>query len=102
VVFSRETAMEIVRRSEVLLPIMDPNWKILTRLRESAAAKREISPAVRPLVTENLLQVCRDPALGFVISPQTVGLESLRQHAGARKDWSLYDCRRLGSSVPHR
>ncbi|HEY2145220.1 MAG TPA: hypothetical protein VGH12_04060, partial [Steroidobacteraceae bacterium] len=31
-VFSRATAMEIARRSDVLLPVTDPDWKILTHL----------------------------------------------------------------------
>ena len=38
VVFSRATALEVQRRSQVLLPLMDPNWKILTSL--SAESRR--------------------------------------------------------------
>jgi hypothetical protein len=96
VVFSRATAMEVKRRSEVLLPIMDPNWKILTRLRDSAATKHKVDPVIRPLSAASLTQVCSDPILGFVISPQNVGFDPLRhEHAGMWKNWNLYDCRHV-------
>jgi hypothetical protein len=100
VVFSRVTALEVRRRSEVLVPLMDPNWKILTRLR----AKRELGPnseaTTRPLTSKNLIQVCADPQLGFVISQEMVGFAPLRrEHAGVWKDWNLYDCR-IVRSVP--
>jgi hypothetical protein len=101
VVFSRATAMEIQRRSDVLLPIMDPNWKILTNLRESADARHKINPAVRPLSAMNLAEVCTDPALGFVISKQKVAIGSLRHEvAGAWRDWNLYDCRYVRAIRP--
>ena len=38
VVFSRTTALEVRRRSEVLLPLMDPDWKLLST---EAAARSE-------------------------------------------------------------
>ena len=100
VVFSRATAMEVQRRSDVLLPIMDPNWNILTNLRESAAAKHKINPAIRPLSATNLTQICVDSALGFVISPKKVAFDSLRhERAGAWTDWNLYDCRHIRSTT---
>jgi hypothetical protein len=102
VVFSRATAMEVQRRSDVLLPVMDPNWKILTNLRESAAARRKINPAVRPLSAMNLAHVCEDAALGFVISKQKVAIGSLRHEvAGAWRDWNLYDCRYVRAIRPN-
>ncbi len=96
VVFSRATAIEVRRRSEVLAPLMDPNWKILTGLRAKPGFKSE----TRPLTPKNLIQVCADPQLGFVISHDKVGFDPLRhEHAGAWKDWNLYDCRKV-RSVP--
>jgi len=94
VVFSRTTAMEIRRRSQVLLPLTDPTWKILTGLRRHAAKLKDRAPT-RPLTAASLVQVCSDAQLGFVISPEDVGFDALRHtRAGAWKDWNLYDCRR--------
>jgi hypothetical protein len=93
VVFSRPTALEVQRRSEMLLPLMDPNWKILTRLRAGAADKRELEVPTRPLTAVSLNQVCADAQLGFVISNQDVGFDPVsHQKAGPWKDWNLYDC----------
>jgi hypothetical protein len=100
VVFSRATALEVRRRSEVLVPLMDPNWKILTRLRAKPGPRSKSEASARPLTPENLIQVCSDPQLGFIISQDKVGFEPLRhEHAGAWKDWNLYDCRKV-RSVP--
>jgi hypothetical protein len=101
VVFSRTTALEVRRRSEVLLPLLDANWKIRTSLRAKADAGRAGYPSARTLTSENLAQVCADPQLGFVASPRDVGFDPLRhQTPGAWKDWSLYDCRKVRSRVP--
>jgi hypothetical protein len=102
VVFSRATAVEVQRRSRVLLPLVDPNWKILSGLRADAAAgKHRIEAASRPLTVRRLTQVCADPQLGFVISPENVGFDPLRhEHAGAWKDWNLYDCHKVRSAEP--
>jgi hypothetical protein len=98
VVFSRSTALEVRRRSEVLVPLMDPNWKILTRLRAKPGLGPKNEPATRPLTPKNLIQVCADLQLGFVISQDKVGFDPLRhEHAGAWKDWNLYDCRKVRS-----
>jgi hypothetical protein len=95
-VFSRATAMEITRRSDVLLPVTNPDWKILSNLRLGAAAGRKVYTITRPLTATSLTQICTDPQLGFVISQQIVGFASLRHApAGPFKDWNLYDCRRL-------
>jgi hypothetical protein len=94
VVFSRATALEIRRRSLVLLPLTDPTWKILSGIRRHAAKLKDTAPT-RPLTADSLVQVCSDPRLGFVISPETVGFDALRHTGeGAWKDWNLYDCRR--------
>jgi hypothetical protein len=91
VVFSRQTAMEVRRRSEVLLPLTDPTWKILSRMRD--ASDRKHKAPTRPLTAQTLAQVCDDPQLGFVVSPQNVGFNPMRHaHPGAWKDWYLYNC----------
>lgn len=96
VVFSRTTALEVWRRSEVLLPLMDPEWKILAGLRAKSGGDRQNKGTTRPLTAENLVQVCADPELGFVVSPEKVGFDPLRHlHDGAWKDWNLYDCRKV-------
>jgi MFS family permease len=100
VVFSRATALEVQRRSQVLLPLMDPDWKILTHLRTASGSKRK-DDAARPLSAESLTQICADPLLGFVISPQNVGYDPVRhEHAGIWKDWNLYDCRKVRPAPP--
>jgi hypothetical protein len=99
VVFSRATALEVRRRSEVLLPLTDPDWKILSRrVRSAGGRKHEI--ITRPLTAKNLIQVCADSQLGFVISPEKLGSDPLpHEHAGVWRDWNLYDCRRVRSAM---
>jgi hypothetical protein len=100
VVYSRDTALEVRRRSDVLMPLMDPTWKILSGIRARADKRNSQSPT-RPLTAEKLREVCADPKLGFVISPQDVGFDPLRhEQAGAWKDWNLYDCARLRLALP--
>jgi hypothetical protein len=97
VVFSRTTALEVQRRSQVLLPVMDPNYRILTSLR-AAAGKRKVDPPTRPLTAESLNEVCADSQLGFVISPLDVGGDPLsHKDSGSWKGWNLYDCRKVRS-----
>jgi hypothetical protein len=99
-VFSRATALEVRRRSEVLLPLMDPDWRILTGLRAESGRGHKNKATTRPLTHGILIQVCADPQLGFVISPDKVGFDPLRHdHAGAWKDWNLYDCRTVRSAL---
>ena len=99
-VFSRVTALEVRRRSEVLLPLMDPEWKILSRLRAKSGSGRKSGAATRPLTAKILIQVCGDPQLGFVVSPENVGFDPVpHEHAGVWKDWNLYDCRKVRSAL---
>ena len=99
VVFSRTTALEVRRRSEVLLPIMDPEWKIRAALRARSGGDRQNKTTSRPLTAQNLAEICRDPQLGFVASPEKLGFDPLRHvHDGAWKDWNLYDCRKVRST----
>jgi hypothetical protein len=101
VVFSRATALEVKRRAEVLLPLMDPNWKIQTSLREKSESGLKDAASTRPLTAPSLAQVCADPLLGFLISPKDVGFGPLRhERVGAWKDWYLYDCRKVRSKPP--
>lgn len=96
VVFSRATALEVQRRSEVLLPIMDPNWKIRSKLRATASGKQQIDPPDRPLTAANLSQICADRLLGFVISLQHIGFDALtHKNSGSWMGWDLYDCRKV-------
>jgi len=104
VVFSRATSMEIRRRSEVLLPVSEPDWKILSQIteeqenRKNHVAPRDLSP--RPLTAASLVAVCSDPQLGFVIAKEDVGFDPVRHlHAGDWRNWNLYDCERVRS--PH-
>ena len=100
VVFSRATSVEVRRRSEVLRPLMDPDWKILSDLAKSDSGQKKID-ATRPLTAKSLVAVCADPQLGFVISPEEVGFDPMRhEHAGIWKDWNLYDCRKVRSALP--
>jgi hypothetical protein len=99
VVFSRTTALEVRRRSEVLLPIMEPEWKIRASLRASSGGDRQNKATTRPLTAQNLAEICKDPQLGFVVSLEMVGFDPLRHvHDGAWKDWNLYDCRKVRST----
>lgn len=101
VVFSRSTALEVRRRSEVLLPLRDPDWKILTRLRSRTDRGRASQRTTRPLTSKSLIQVCADSQLGFVISPEKLGFDPVpHNQPGGWKDWNLYDCRKVRSRTP--
>ena len=107
VVFSRATSLEVRRRSEVLLPLVYPDWKILaTILEERSRRSRGDSgpssiPEPKPLTAKALVGVCGDPELDFVIAKEDVGFDPLRHtHPGGFKNWNLYDCRRVRSEVP--
>jgi hypothetical protein len=99
VVFSRATALEVARRSQVLLPLVDPSWKIMTGTPRTGAGNQEASRSpFRPLTKKSLISVCNDPQLGFVISPENVGFDPVpHTRAGAWKEWNLYDCRHVRS-----
>ena len=100
VVFSRATALEVRRRSDVLLPVMDPDWKILTKLQTSGGG-RAPPATVHSLTPQSLVKICADPQLGFVISDANVGFDPLRHdQPGTWKDWRLYDCHKVKSFQP--
>jgi hypothetical protein len=94
IVFSRATALEIQRRSQVLLPVMDPNWMIRSGLLSvTASGKHRIDAPSLPLTAANLRQICADTLLGFVVSSQHLGFGALtHQNSGSWTGWNLYDC----------
>jgi hypothetical protein len=95
VIFSRPTALEVRRRSQVLLPVMDPDWRLLSRMRRTRA-KEKSSALVRPLTKDRLLSICSDPNLIFVVAKEDVGFDSIgHTHNDDWKNWRLYDCRRV-------
>ncbi len=99
VVFSRATALEIKRRSEVLVPLVNQSWKILASLQHAEAGSRA-SPVVyhHALTAKSLAGVCADPALGFVVSPDSVGFDPVvHTRNDAYRNWKLYDCSRVRS-----
>jgi hypothetical protein len=97
VVFSRATAMEIERRSQVLLPVLDPNWRLRTNSR-GTLANDALPRGSRPLTEERLVSVCSDPQLGFVVATEDVGIGLVaHKHIGESKNWSLYDCNQVRS-----
>jgi hypothetical protein len=102
VVFSRATALEVRRRSDVLSPLMDPDWKLLSEKASSGPSGGATGKkGVKPLTRDSLIEICRDPKLRFVVARENLGFDSITHtHDGNWKDWSLYDCRRVHSGVP--
>jgi hypothetical protein len=101
VVYSRATALEVKRRSQVLLPVLDPDWRWLSKNRGKAKEKKDERPSSRPLTRESLISLCGDPVMDFVIAKESLAFEPIRHtDLGEWKDWNLYDCRRIRSLVP--
>jgi hypothetical protein len=98
VVFSSETAQEIRRRSDVLLPIMEPDWKLLSQNTLIDQGKK-LEGQTRPLTVERLTAICSDPQLGFVVAKEFLGFRALTHtQSGEWKNWNLYDCRQIRHS----
>jgi hypothetical protein len=101
VVFSRDAATEIRRRSTALLPIAEPDWLLLTQNNRKRQGKTPDDPPARALTTAALGAVCGDPALGFVAAKEDLGFSPVRHsHAGAWDKWNLYDCRDVRDHGP--
>jgi hypothetical protein len=101
VVFSRETALEVKRRSRVLLPIMDPDWQLLSRNLQQGKGEKAAKPASRPLTPKSLVSICTDSVLDFVIAKENLAFDPIRHRSlGNWKDWNLYDCRHVRSLAP--
>jgi hypothetical protein len=95
VIFSRATATEIRRRSQVLLPLEEPGWRLLSH---RAAHDGKYDAAALPLTRERLVHICADPELNFVVAWQNVGFEPIpHRHAGPWNGYNLYDCRRVNA-----
>jgi hypothetical protein len=98
VVFSRETALEVRRRSDVLLPLMDPDWRLLSQRASSRSGGRR---ETRALTRESLLAICNDPKLRFVVAREDLGFDAVsHDQVGNWKDWKLYDCKFVQSEAP--
>jgi hypothetical protein len=101
VVFSRATALEVRRRSDVLRPIGEPTYKILDRIERQRAEPHKKAPEPPPLTAAALSSICEDPQLGFVIAKPKLGFDALtHRKSGNFKDWNLYDCRRVRAVAP--
>ena len=95
VVFSRATALEVRRRSQVLLPIEEPGWRLLSY---RAAHEGKLDASERPLTRDRLVQICKDPEMNFVVAFEDVGFDPVRhRHAGPWNGYNLYDCRRVSA-----
>ncbi len=98
VIFSRATALEVRRRSRILLPLMEPDWEILTSMARHHGAAGSSIPV---LTKERLISLCRDPELNFVVATESVGFEPIPHLQPDRwKNWNLYDCSRVQSAIP--
>jgi hypothetical protein len=101
VVFARATALEIRRRSQVVLPLEKPYWKVQSSLRDIRNPTDKKPSNYSPLTAQSLVSVCSDPQLGFVIAKENVGFDPITHtHGGEWKDWNLYDCRHVRSRDP--
>jgi hypothetical protein len=95
VIFSRATAMEIRRRSEILLPLEQPSWRLMSN---RASQRGKFDPHLAPLTRDRLIQICRDATLNFVVAREDVGFEPLpHRSSDAWNGWNLYNCRRVSS-----
>jgi hypothetical protein len=100
VVFSRQTALEVRRRAEMVLPVWDRTWQIRTR-KKTPSGGSPAAATIRPLTKEKLVAICGDQALDFVVARESVGFYPLiHSQEGNWKNWNLYDCRRVNAGVP--
>jgi hypothetical protein len=101
VVFSRETAMEVRRRSEVLLPLGPPNWRLKDLIDAKNKEPAQEAPKPIPLTSAALVLICADPQLGFVVAKEQLEFEPVtHHHAGAWDNWNLYDCGSVRAKSP--
>jgi len=100
VVFSRATAEEIVRRSEVLLPLEEQSWRVLDR-RSASSSAAGAHRLDHPLTAQVLSRICGDPVLDFVVAKPAIDVPHLTHTTpGAHFRWNLYDCRALREGRP--
>ena len=55
VVFSRTTALEVRRRSQVLLPLMETDWKLLSSMRQARSGSRKATVSRKALTRDRLI-----------------------------------------------
>lgn len=97
VIFSRATAVEVRRRSDVLLPMQEPDWRLLSR---RAKYGGKFDAASLALTRDRLVRICADPELNFVVAKENVGFDPMRHTRSRIGDvWNLYDCKHVNSSV---
>jgi hypothetical protein len=96
VVFSRATALEVRRRSDVLGPAQDPDWRLQSDIKKAHGGPGRPSNFTRPLTREILVSICSDPQLNFVVAKESIGFGSIPHlHSGKWKNWNLYSCKRV-------
>ena len=84
VVFSRNTALEVKRRSQILLPVAPVDWKLLTAMEKRHLGVPIEEAAKLPMTRESLSEICRDHQLGFVVAQPDVGFGPIKHlHGGA-------------------
>ena len=102
VVFSRTTALEVRRRSDVLAPLMDPDWKLLSERGSSRPGQRAAAKeGARVLTRDNLIGICSDSKLKFVVARESLGFDPIpHTQIGNWNGWNLYNCRRVHAGAP--
>ena len=101
VVFSRATAVEVRRRSDVLLPFMDPDWRLLSGKTSLHPGGETENKRTKVFTREILISICGDPKLNFVVAREYLGFNPITHtHVGNWKNWNLYDCRNVNAEVP--
>lgn len=101
VVFSSATAAEVRRRSEVLLPVGEPDWRILSQFKTKSETSQKTAVPAKLLTAESLRSICSDQKLGFVITENDVGLFPIKQNRlGPWRNWNLYNCQHVRTSDP--
>lgn len=101
VFFFAATAIGVKRRSEVPMPVFDPNWCLLTSGAILGSTEGERGSARWWLTEAKLRRICGDPQLGFVVSRTNLRLDPMpRSSVGPLKDWYLYDGRRFRAANP--
>jgi len=95
-VFSRKTALEVRRRSDLIAGFVDPTWKIYSSLEWYKRNPGHWKPArTHPLTAPLLQHLCSDPQLAYVIAKEDVGFGALTHTGrGFWHGWNLYDCAR--------
>jgi hypothetical protein len=96
VVFSEKIAAEIRRRSEVLKPVIPPNWRALSQSRLLPPENPNYALTPPSLTAKSLEEICQDGELGFVIAKDDVGFSPIKHtDGGDYMNWNLYDCRQV-------